>query len=243
MLTRSADRKRQDYSAISQINTPDRNIMTVEDPVEYNLRGINQVQVNEQVGASFASILRSFLRQDPDVVLVGEIRDLNAAEIAIKASLTGHLVLSTLHTNDAASAVARLLDMGIPSFLVATSVRLICAQRLVRRLCVECRKEVHPQVQTLVDMGYGPEAAESVRVFQAVGCGACNKMGYKGRVGLYEVMEVDEALKEMIMEDATAVDLTRKAVQNGMITLRQSGLIKVREGHTTVEEVLRETIQ
>ena len=131
MLTRSADRKRQDYSAISQINTPDRNIMTVEDPVEYNLRGINQVQVNEQVGASFASILRSFLRQDPDVVLVGEIRDLNAAEIAIKASLTGHLVLSTLHTNDAASAVARLLDMGIPSFLVATSVRLICAQRLV----------------------------------------------------------------------------------------------------------------
>ncbi len=231
------------YSAISQINSPDRNIMTVEDPVEYNLRGINQVQVNEQVGSTFANILRSFLRQDPDVVLVGEIRDLNAAEIAIKASLTGHLVLSTLHTNDAASAVARLLDMGIPSFLVATSVRLICAQRLVRRLCGQCRKQVHPPGQTLVDMGYGPAEAESVRVFQAVGCGACNKMGYKGRVGLYEVMEITEELKEMIMQDATAVELTRTAVQDGMITLRQSGLIKVSEGHTTVEEVLRETIQ
>ena len=188
-------------------------------------------------------MLRAFLRQDPDVVLIGEIRDLITAEIAVKAALTGHLVLSTLHTNDAASAVARLLDMGIPSFLVATSVRLICAQRLVRRLCDQCKKEVHPPVQTLVDAGYGPEEAESLRVFQAVGCGVCNKMGYKGRVGLYEVMEVTEELKEMIMQDAPSVDLTRKAVQNGMITLRESALIKVRGGQTTLEEVLRETIQ
>lgn len=231
------------YSAISQINSPDRNIMTVEDPVEYNLRGINQVQVNEQVGSSFANVLRSFLRQDPDVILVGEIRDLSTAEIAVKASLTGHLVLSTLHTNDAASAVARLLDMGIPSFLVATSVRLICAQRLVRRLCDQCKKEVHPPKQSLVDLGYGPEEAESLQVFQAVGCAACNKMGYKGRVGLYEVMEVNDELKELIMRDAPSTELTQQAVANGMITLRRSGLTKVGMGQTTLEEVLRETIQ
>ncbi len=230
------------YSALSQVNRPDKNIMTVEDPVEFNLPGINQVQINGSVGSNFASVLRSFLRQDPDVVMLGEIRDSETAEMAIKAALTGHLVLSTLHTNDAASAMTRLIDMGIAPFLVATSVHTVCAQRLVRRLCTECKEESKPPVETLIDIGFSPEEAETVRPYRAIGCSSCNKMGYKGRVGLYEVMEITEELREAAMLGGTAIDLKRKALENGMITLRRSGLIKVSQGQASIEDVLRETV-
>ena len=230
------------YSALSQVNRPDKNIMTVEDPVEFNLPGINQVQINGSVGSNFASVLRSFLRQDPDVVMLGEIRDSETAEMAIKAALTGHLVLSTLHTNDAASAMTRLIDMGIAPFLVATSVHTVCAQRLVRRLCTECKEESKPPVETLIDIGFSPEKAETVRPYRAIGCSSCNKMGYKGRVGLYEVMEITEELREAAMLGGTAIDLKRKALENGMITLRRSGLIKVSQGQASIEDVLRETV-
>ncbi len=230
------------YSALSKVNRPDKNIMTVEDPVEFNLPGINQVQVNPQIGSNFASVLRSFLRQDPDVVMLGEIRDSETAEMAIKAALTGHLVLSTLHTNDAASAMTRLIDMGIAPFLVATSVHTVCAQRLVRRLCAECKEESKPPVQTLIDIGFSPEEVETVGPYRAVGCSSCNKMGYKGRIGLYEVMEITEELREAAMLGANAIDLKRKAVESGMITLRRSGLIKVSQGQASIEDVLRETV-
>jgi len=230
------------YSAISRLNQPDTNIMTAEDPVEFQLAGVNQVQMKEQIGLNFAAALRSFLRQDPNTILVGEIRDFETAEIAIKAALTGHLVLSTLHTNGAPETITRLMNMGIEPFLVATSVHLICAQRLIRRICKDCAEVVEVPVPTLIDEGYTPEEAKTVKVQKGKGCGTCNNTGYKGRAGLYEVMEVDDEIRELVLVGASAVELKKKAIERGMITLRRSGLIKVAAGMTTLEEVARETI-
>ncbi|HTM05097.1 MAG TPA: type IV-A pilus assembly ATPase PilB [Vicinamibacterales bacterium] len=231
------------YSSISRINTPETNIMTAEDPVEFNLVGVNQVQVRENIGLNFAAALRSFLRQDPNIILVGEIRDFETAEIAVKAALTGHLVLSTLHTNDAPSTVNRLMNMGIEPFLVASSLNLVCAQRLVRRICKHC-VEPHPaQPQALMQAGFSADDAKSVVPNRGRGCEKCNNTGYKGRVGLYEVMEVTEELRELILVGASGLELRRKAVDEGMITLRGSGLRKVKEGVTTIEEVVRETVK
>src|SRR5436309_2677110 len=231
------------YSSIARLNTPDTNIITAEDPVEFQLQGVNQVQMKEQIGLNFAAALRAFLRQDPNIILVGEIRDFETAEIAIKAALTGHLVLSTLHTNGAPETITRLMNMGIEPFLVATSVHLICAQRLVRRICKDCAEPVEVPVQTLIEEGYTPEEAKTVQIMKGKGCGTCNKTGYKGRVGLYEVMEVGEELRELILVGASGLELRRKAVDEGMITLRQSGLRKVKDGMTTIEEVVRETVK
>jgi type IV pilus assembly protein PilB len=231
------------YSSIARINTPETNIMTAEDPVEFNLAGVNQVQVREQIGLNFAAALRSFLRQDPNIILVGEIRDFETAEIAVKAALTGHLVLSTLHTNDAPSTVNRLMNMGIEPFLVASSVHLICAQRLVRRVCSNC-KEPHPlPPPALIQAGFSQEDANAVTPQKGAGCDRCNLTGYKGRVGLYEVMEITEELRELILVGASGLELRRKAVDDGMLTLRMSGLRKVKEGVTTIEEVVRETVK
>ncbi len=231
------------YSSISKINTPETNILTAEDPIEFNLVGINQVQVRESIGLNFAAALRSFLRQDPNIILVGEIRDFETAEIAVKAALTGHLVLSTLHTNDAPSTINRLMNMGIEPFLVANSVHLICAQRLVRRVCQHC-KEPHPvPAPALVHAGFSPEDAADVTPMRGAGCDRCNLTGYKGRVGLYEVMEVTEDLRELFLVGASGLELRRKAIDEGMITLRMSGLRKVKDGVTTIEEVVRETVK
>jgi type IV pilus assembly protein PilB len=233
------------YSALQALNKRDTNIMTAEDPVEFNLRGINQVQIKEAVGLTFAVALREFLRQDPNIILVGEIRDYETAEIAVKAALTGHLVLSTLHTNDAPSSISRLVNMGIEPFLVGTAVNLIQAQRLVRRLCPQCKAEVTKDIhaQSLVEAGFDAREAPSLRVFGARGCRACNGAGYKGRVGLYEVMEVTESIRDLVMVGATAVEIKRKALEEGMLTLRASGLEKIRQGITSLEEVLRETVR
>jgi type IV pilus assembly protein PilB len=231
------------YSSIAKLNTPETNIMTAEDPVEFNLPGINQVQVKDNIGLNFAAALRSFLRQDPNIILVGEIRDFETAEIAVKAALTGHLVLSTLHTNDAPSTVNRLMNMGIEPFLVASSVNLICAQRLVRRICAECREPAPLSPQALVNGGFSPEEAASVTPMKGAGCGKCNNTGYRGRVGLYEVMEVTEDLREAILVGASGLELRRRAIETGMITLRQSGLRKVKDGVTTMDEVVRETVR
>jgi type IV pilus assembly protein PilB len=231
------------YSSIAKINTTETNIMTAEDPVEFNLMGVNQVQVRENIGLNFAAALRSFLRQDPNIILVGEIRDFETAEIAVKAALTGHLVLSTLHTNDAPSTINRLMNMGIEPFLVASSVNLICAQRLVRRICSNC-KEDHPTPSTaLVDAGFTQEEAHKVVPKKGKGCERCNATGYKGRVGLYEVMEIGDELRELILVGASSPEIRKKAVEEGMITLRRSGLHKVMEGVTTIEEVARETVK
>jgi type IV pilus assembly protein PilB len=231
------------YSAISQLNTSETNIMTAEDPVEFNLAGVNQVQMKESIGLNFAAALRSFLRQDPNIVLVGEIRDFETAEIAVKAALTGHLVLSTLHTNDAPSTVNRLMNMGIEPFLVATSVHLICAQRLVRRVCKECKAETEVPPQALIEAGFAPEEAKDIKVFKGRGCTTCNNTGYKGRVGLYEVFELTEEVRQLILEGASSIELKQKAVEEGMLTLRRSGLQKVRDGMTTMDEVVRETVK
>ena len=229
------------YSALQQINQPDINIMTAEDPVEYNLMGINQVQMKDDIGLNFAAALRSFLRQDPDVVMVGEIRDYETAEIAVKAALTGHLVLSTLHTNDAPSTINRLLNMGIEPFMVASSVVLILAQRLVRRICVQCKEEVKIPEPTLVSAGFAPSEVGSLKCFHGKGCSTCSSTGYKGRVALYEVMPVGEGIRELILQGGTADEIKRKAIELGMRTLRVSGLQKVRDGLTTVEEVVGAT--
>jgi type IV pilus assembly protein PilB len=231
------------YSALQSLNTPETNIMTAEDPVEFNLQGINQVQMKESIGLNFAAALRSFLRQDPNIVLVGEIRDFETAEIAVKAALTGHLVLSTLHTNDAPSTVSRLMNMGIEPFLVATSVNLIQAQRLVRKICRDCKTELHTPAEALIDVGFPASETKDVRTFKGVGCNTCNGTGYKGRVGLYEVMEVTEELRELILVGASGLELRRKALEEGMLTLRMSGMEKIRQGLTTVEEVVRETVK
>jgi type IV pilus assembly protein PilB len=230
------------YSALQSLNQPETNIMTAEDPVEFNLQGINQVQMKEQIGLNFAASLRSFLRQDPNIILVGEIRDFETAEIAIKAALTGHLVLSTLHTNDAPSTISRLVNMGIEPFLVATSINLIQAQRLIRRICQNCKEETHIPVEGLVEIGFEPEEAKKLKIYRGRGCETCLNTGYKGRVGLYEVMEVTDELRELIIIGASAIELRRKAIELGMITLRESGLCKLREGITTIEEVVKETV-
>jgi type IV pilus assembly protein PilB len=231
------------YSSISKINTSETNIMTAEDPVEFNLSGVNQVQVKESIGLNFAAALRSFLRQDPNIILVGEIRDFETAEIAVKAALTGHLVLSTLHTNDAPSTVNRLMNMGIEPFLVASSVHLICAQRLVRRVCQNCKEELPLPPAALAQAGFSPADAQTVTAYKGIGCDRCNLTGYKGRIGLYEVLEVTEELRELILVGASGLELRRKAIDEGMITLRASGLRKVKEGVTTLEEVVRETVK
>jgi len=230
------------YSSINKLNKPETNIMTAEDPVEFNFPGINQVQVREQIGLTFAAALRSFLRQDPNIILVGEIRDFETAEIAIKAALTGHLVFSTLHTNDAPSSVNRLLNMGIEPFLVATSVNLICAQRLVRKICQECKEPFQPPLQSLLDLGVSPDEAAEMKVYRGAGCKNCNGSGYRGRVGLYEVMEISDEVQELILIGASARELRRKAVEEGMITLRHSGIIKIKQGLTSMDEVVRETV-
>ena len=230
------------YSSVARLNTLETNIMTAEDPVEFQLAGINQVQMKEQIGLNFAAALRSFLRQDPNIILVGEIRDFETAEIAVKAALTGHLVLSTLHTNDAPSTISRLMNMGIEPFLVATSVNLICAQRLVRRICSQCKEELEVPEQALIDAGYTPEEAKKAKIYHGKGCGTCNKGGYKGRTGLYEVMEINDELRELILVGASALELKKKALDQGMLTLRRSGLVKAMQGMTTLEEVLRETV-
>lgn len=230
------------YSSLAQLNTPETNIMTAEDPVEFNIGGINQVQTKEKIGLTFASALRSFLRQDPNIVMVGEIRDFETAEIAIKAALTGHLVFSTLHTNDAPSSIVRLMNMGVEPFLVSTSVLCLVAQRLIRRVCKECKQEVPTPDNALIDIGFSPEEAKKVTIFRGDGCKKCNGTGYKGRTGLFEVLKVTQNIRESILSGATTEDLRRLAIKEGMITLRKSGLEKIKQGITTVEEVLRETV-
>jgi type IV pilus assembly protein PilB len=230
------------YSALQSLNTIQTNIMTAEDPVEFNLLGINQVQMKEQIGLNFAAALRAFLRQDPNIVLVGEIRDFETAEIAIKAALTGHLVLSTLHTNDAPSTISRLMNMGIEPFLVATSVNLIQAQRLIRRVCKDCKTEHPMPPEALMEVGLSADDAKKLKTYKGQGCSTCNNTGYKGRIGLYEVMEINDEIRELILIGASALELRKKAIEDGMITLRESGLQKIRDGLTTLEEVVRETV-
>ncbi|RIL05837.1 MAG: type II secretion system protein GspE [Proteobacteria bacterium] len=228
------------YSALAELNTSTENISTAEDPVEFNLAGINQVQMHEDIGLNFAAALRSFLRQDPDIIMVGEIRDFETAEIAIKAALTGHLVLSTLHTNDAPSTVNRLLNMGIEPFLVASSVNCILAQRLARRICGECKeRDAEVTKQALLDAGLSEEEAAGAQIFRGRGCRNCSETGYKGRVAVYEVMELTEELKEFVLNGASSMELKREAIRGGMTTLRRSALNKLLEGVTTLSEVLR----
>lgn len=229
------------YSALMKINTEEVNIMTAEDPVEYNLRGVNQVQVRPDIGLTFAAALRAFLRQDPNIILVGEIRDLETAGIAIKAALTGHLVLSTLHTNDAASTITRMLDIGVEPFNVASAVNLVTAQRLVRRICTGCKSEKVYDGDILQASHIPPEVMKKMKFFYGEGCPACDGTGYKGRQGLYEVMPISHTLRQMIMAGKGADELKATAISEGMLTLRQDGLLKVRRGVTTLEEVLKET--
>ncbi len=230
------------YSSIAQLNQPGVNIMTAEDPVEFNFAGINQVQVREQIGLGFANSLRSFLRQDPNSILIGEIRDAETASIGVKAALTGHLVLSTLHTNDAPSSINRLVNMGIESFLVANSLNLICAQRLVRRICDKCKVKTEVPHAALIEAGYTEAEAAAVKPMKGRGCERCNGVGYKGRVGLFEVLEMTDKLRELISNGVTANDLRRAAIEDGMVTLRRSGLMKCADGVTTLDEVVRETM-
>jgi type IV pilus assembly protein PilB len=230
------------YSALSELNKPDVNISTAEDPVEYNLVGINQLQVREQIGLTFAAALRSFLRQDPDIIMVGEVRDLETAQIAVKAALTGHLVLSTLHTNDAPSTVDRLINMGVETFLLISSINLIAAQRLVRRICEKCKEPVEISPEILINLGIdSTEVGAGFSTFHGRGCGSCNGTGYRGRLAIYEVMVMHEGLKELILRSASVIELKREAVKMGMSTLRMSALQKVREGLTTIEETVRVT--
>ena len=229
------------YSAISKLNSEEVNILTAENPVEFNLFGINQVNIKEAIGLTFPAALRSFLRQDPNIILVGEVRDFETADIAIKAALTGHLVLSTLHTNDAPSTIARLINMGIEPFLVSSAVRLVVAQRLVRRLCASCKKPSKTPVQTLIDIGLSPEDAKSAKIFEPDGCEKCSSTGYKGRLGLFEVMEIDDELREQVMIGASTSELRQKAKEKGMLTLRMSGIEKIKTGQTSIDEVVRES--
>jgi len=230
------------YSALSELNKPDVNISTAEDPVEYNLMGINQVQVRDQIGLNFAAALRSFLRQDPDVIMVGEIRDLETAQIGIKAALTGHLVLSTLHTNDAPATVDRLLNMGVEPFLLTSAINLILAQRLVRKICVNCKEQVETPDEVLINLGVDPsELSMGYDTFEGKGCAQCNETGYRGRLAIYEVMVMHEGLKELILKGSSAADMKREAVKLGMSTLRMAALEKVRQGLTTIAETVRVT--
>jgi type IV pilus assembly protein PilB len=231
------------YSALAELNQITENISTAEDPVEFNLMGINQVQMHEEIGLNFATALRSFLRQDPDIIMVGEIRDFETAEIAIKAALTGHMVLSTLHTNDAPSTINRLLNMGIEPFLVASSVNLIAAQRLARVICENCKKPIQASPQMLLNLGVLPDELQGVTSYKGAGCAQCNNTGYKGRVALYEVMPVREEIRELILQGASASEIKKEAIRLGMKTLRQTALTKLKEGITTVEEVLKATVE
>jgi type IV pilus assembly protein PilB len=230
------------YSAIHTINSPEVNIMTAEDPVEYNLKGVNQLQVNDEIGRTFASALRSFLRQDPDVILVGETRDLETAQIAIRAALTGHLVLSTLHTNDSPSTVARLLDMGVPPFLVSSSLQLVLAQRLARKVCPDCKEAYDGDEELLIPYGHVPTRAGRVPFYRGRGCQTCSFTGMKGRVAIYEAMPVSQPLRDLILHNAESHEIRELAQSQGMSTLRQNGLRKVLDGTTTVDEVLRVTL-
>lgn len=230
------------YSAISELNKVSENISTAEDPVEFNFAGINQVQMHEDIGLNFSAALRSFLRQDPDIIMIGEIRDFETAEIAIKAALTGHMVLSTLHTNDAPATINRLLNMGIEPFLVASAVNLITAQRLARRVCGECKQPEEVPVQALIDAGVSPDEAPSYVCMRGQGCPACNNTGYKGRVGFYQVMPMREEIKELILNGANTAEIKRESMRIGIKTMRQSGLTKLKEGVTSFEEVLRITV-
>ncbi len=231
------------YSALSELNTPETNISTAEDPVEFNLPGINQVQIHEEIGLNFAAALRSFLRQDPDIIMVGEIRDFETAEIAIKAALTGHLVLSTLHTNDAPSTINRLLNMGVEPFLVASATNLIVAQRLARRICPNCKEEVQVPAQALLDIGVPEDRIGTFTCYRGTGCANCADTGFKGRVALYEVMVITDEIKELILNGASSMELKAEAVRQGMKTLRMSGITKLMEGVTTLEEVVRVTVK
>jgi type IV pilus assembly protein PilB len=229
------------YSALAELNKITTNISTAEDPVEFNLAGINQAQMQEEIGFNFASALRAFLRQDPDVIMVGEIRDYETAEIAVKASLTGHLVLSTLHTNDAPSTINRLLNMGVEPFLVASSVNLILAQRLARRICSACAEDIQINPEVLVNVGVPPAEAKHLHAKQGKGCEKCSGTGYKGRIALYEVMLMHDQIRELVLNGASAAEIKREAVKLGMLSLRASGLLRLKEGVTTVEEILRVT--
>jgi type IV pilus assembly protein PilB len=230
------------YSAISTINSPEHNIMTAEDPVEYNLKGVNQVQVNEGIGRTFAGVLRSFLRQDPDVILVGETRDLETAQISIRAALTGHLVFTTLHTNDCPSTIARLVDMGVQPFLLSSSLQLILAQRLGRRICKDCKEPFETTEDDLVPFGYAPQGLGRLKLYRGRGCQACNYSGLRGRVAIYEVMPITDELRQLILKDAAPAEIRAMAERLGMKTLRQAGLAKVLDGTTTTQEILRVTL-
>jgi type IV pilus assembly protein PilB len=231
------------YSAVSTINSLDINIMTAEDPVEFNIQGINQVPVREEIGLTFAACLRTFLRQDPDIMLVGEMRDLETVDVAIKAALTGHLVFSTIHTNDAASSITRLVNMNVEPFLIADSLILVAAQRLIRRLCKKCAQPHSLPESALIEMGFRKDELKGLHILRPKGCDACNKTGYKGRTALFEVMRVDEDIREMILSRAQSREIKKKAIEKGMLTLRRSGLTKIKGGITSVEEVLRETVR
>jgi type IV pilus assembly protein PilB len=230
------------YSALQELNKTTRNISTAEDPVEYNLMGINQVQMHEDVGLNFATALRAFLRQDPNIIMVGEIRDFETAEIAVKAALTGHLVLSTLHTNDAPSTISRLLNMGVEPFLVTASVNLILAQRLARKICTECKQPIETNVKALTDLGVKPDIAQKLQQFKGTGCRTCSNTGYKGRIAIYEVMPFSEPLKELVLQGASTAEVKAEAIRGGMKSLRMAGIEKLIGGVTTVEEVLRVSV-
>ena len=231
------------YSAVSNLNALEKNILTAEDPVEFSISGINQVHIKEDIGLDFARCLRSFLRQDPDIMLVGEMRDFETVDIAIKAALTGHLVFSTVHTNDAASTVIRLVNMNVEPFLIADSVILVVAQRLVRCLCQKCKVPHKLPTKALIDVGYTAQEAEKVQVWKPQGCEYCNNTGYKGRTALFEVMPIDDDIRELILVRSQSREIKKKAMEKGMITLRRSGLIKIKNGVTSLEEVLRESVK
>jgi type IV pilus assembly protein PilB len=230
------------YSALSDLNKVGSNISTAEDPVEYNLHGINQVQMHDEIGLNFAMSLRSFLRQDPDIIMVGEVRDFETAEIAVKAALTGHLVLSTLHTNDAPSTISRLLNMGVEPFLITASVNLVLAQRLARKICTDCKTAFKVEPSVLLDFGFTDQQVATSQLYKGAGCKACNGSGYKGRIALYEVMRFTDPLKEMVLQGASTAELKAAAVKAGMSSLRMSGIEKVLAGVTTTEEVGRVTM-
>jgi type IV pilus assembly protein PilB len=230
------------YSALSELNKVAHNICTAEDPVEYNLHGINQVQMHDEIGLNFAMALRAFLRQDPDIIMVGEVRDFETAEIAVKAALTGHMVLSTLHTNDAPATISRLLNMGVEPFLITASVNLVLAQRLARKICVDCKQQIKYEKKVLEDCGFSAEQINTAKLMKGAGCRTCNGSGYKGRVALYEVMRFSDTLKEMVLQGASTAELKLGAIKNGMMTLRMSGIKKISDGVTTPEEVMRVTM-
>jgi type IV pilus assembly protein PilB len=230
------------YSALSELNKVHANISTAEDPVEYNLHGINQVQMHDEIGLNFAMALRAFLRQDPDILMVGEIRDFETAEIAVKAALTGHLVLSTLHTNDAPATISRLLNMGVEPFLITASVNLVLAQRLARKICKDCTSPITLDAGVLEEIGFTPEQVARGKLMRGSGCRTCNGSGYKGRVALYEIMRFGDQLKEMVLQGSSTAELKAAAIKTGMLTLRMSGITKVLDGVTTTEEILRVTM-